>query len=182
MGARRAPLDPADVQCPRSELDLLPSKVNKLGRTKAMSVRHQDHRGVPMPPAVLLGGIHQTLNLSFSQVLPSAQVGIRKPRGHDCSVYDARRDEFQVCFGHVIGPPFPTDCWDNAPSLNSRTTKTKEPLLGHFDSSTPLSRLMSPRRISRGRASLEAAYASGAHRRGSGTDCCLALSAHTVRV
>ena len=52
--------------------------------------RHRDavkgiayHRGVPMPPAVLSGDFHQTLNLSFSQVLPSAQVGIRSPPRHD---------------------------------------------------------------------------------------------------
>jgi hypothetical protein len=124
VGARRATLDPADMQCPRGELDLLPSEVNELGGTKAVSISHQDHRGVPMPPAVLPGDFHQTLNLSFSQVLPSAQVGIRKPRWHDCSVYDARRDELEACFVHAFGPPSPSNWPNNAPSPHSPTSKT----------------------------------------------------------
>ena len=66
MGARRASLDPADVQCPQGKLDLIPAEVNEFGGTKAVSVRQQNHRDVPMPPAVLPGRIHEALNLSFS--------------------------------------------------------------------------------------------------------------------
>ena len=45
MSARRAPLDPADVQCPRGELDLIPTEVNEFGGTKAVTIGDQDHRG-----------------------------------------------------------------------------------------------------------------------------------------
>ena len=70
----------------------------------------------PMPPAVLPGNFHQTLNLGLSQVLASPQIGIGRPLRHDCSVYDAWRDEFQMRFGHVFSPPSLTDCSDNARS------------------------------------------------------------------
>jgi hypothetical protein len=40
VSARCAPLDPANMQRSRSEVDLIPTKVNKLGGPKAMTVDH----------------------------------------------------------------------------------------------------------------------------------------------
>ena len=72
-----------------------------------MPVGDKDHRRVAVAPAVLLGGVRQPFDLDLCQVLTSAQVGIRKPRRRDCSFYDAWRDELEVRFGHVFGPPSP---------------------------------------------------------------------------
>jgi len=66
MGARCAPLDPADMQRSRGKLDLISAEVNEFSGTKAVTVGHQDHRGIAMPPAVFPGGVHEALNLSFS--------------------------------------------------------------------------------------------------------------------
>ena len=76
MRARRAPLDPADVQRGRPEVHLIPSQVYKLRSPQAVPVGHKDHGGVPMPPAVLPGGVHQPLDLGLSQVLAGAQVRV----------------------------------------------------------------------------------------------------------
>jgi hypothetical protein len=40
MGAWRSPLNPAPMQCSRSEVDLIPTEVNKLGGSKAVTIRH----------------------------------------------------------------------------------------------------------------------------------------------
>jgi hypothetical protein len=81
-----------------------------------MPVRHENHRCVTMPPAVLPGRIHQPLNFGLRQVFSGPQVSVGRPPRHDCSVYDAWSDEFEMRFGHAFGPPSPTDCLDNAPS------------------------------------------------------------------
>jgi hypothetical protein len=47
---------------------------------------------VPVTPAVLPGGIHKTLDLSFDQVLAGPQVGIGTPRWSNCSFFGGRRD------------------------------------------------------------------------------------------
>ena len=92
------------------ELDLIPAKVHKLGRPKSVPVRDQEHRRVAMPPAVLPGGVHEALDLGFGQVLSGSQVGVRRARGSDCSIYGGWRDQLQVLFGHVLGPPSLTNC------------------------------------------------------------------------
>jgi hypothetical protein len=66
MSARRAPLHPADMQRSRGKLHLIPAEVNE---TKTVTIGHQDHRRIAMPPPVLPGRIHEALNFSFSQVL-----------------------------------------------------------------------------------------------------------------
>ena len=96
MGAGRALLDPADVQRGRRELHLIPAEVHKLGSPKAVPVGHKDHRGVPMPPAVLPGGVHQPLDLGLSQVLAGAQVRVGEPPGRNCSFYGGWRDQLEV--------------------------------------------------------------------------------------
>ena len=119
MGARGASLDPANVQRARSKLDLIPTQIDKLCRPEAVSVGRQDHSGVTMPPTVPPSGRHQPLDLGLCQVLAGAEVRIGEPLGHDCSIYDAWRDELQVRLRHVFGPLSVTDCSDNARSSNS---------------------------------------------------------------
>ena len=126
VSARRTPLDPANMQRSRSEVDLIPAEVNKLGGPKAVTIGHQDHRGVPMPPTVLSSGVHEPFDLRFRQVLTGSQVGVRRPPGHDCSIYDGWRDQLQVCFRHVFGPHSPNDCSDNDHSLDSLRMETAE--------------------------------------------------------
>ncbi len=81
MGAWRALLDPADVQRGRAELHLIPAQVHQLGGPQAVPVGHQDHGGVPVAPAVSLGGFHQPLDLGLGQVLAGAQVGVGRRLG-----------------------------------------------------------------------------------------------------
>ena len=122
MRAGRAAFDPADMEGGRGELDLLPLEVNKLSRPKAVPVGRQNHRRIALTPAVLAGGI-EALNLTFSEMFAGSQGGIGRPLWHDCSVYDTRRDEFEVRFRHVFSPPSLSDCSDNARSFNSDQQK-----------------------------------------------------------
>jgi hypothetical protein len=46
-----------------------------------MAIGRKDHCGVPVAPALAVGGLEQTLDLRFSQVLARPQVGIRTPLG-----------------------------------------------------------------------------------------------------
>ena len=105
MGARGALLDPADVQRGGPEVHLIPPQVRQLGRPQAVPVGHQDHRGVPVAPAVSRGGLHQPLDLGLRQVLAGPQVGVGGPLGPDCSVYGGWRDQPEVPFGHVFRAP-----------------------------------------------------------------------------
>ena len=126
MSARRAPLDPANMQRSRSEVDLIPTKVNKLGRSKAMTIGHQHHCGIPLPPAVLPSDVHEPFDLHFREVLTGPQFGIRRSSERNCSIYDGRRDQLQVRFRHVFGPHSPNDCSDNEHSLDSLRIETAE--------------------------------------------------------
>ena len=70
MGGRRALLDPPDVQDGVGEIDLIPTQVDKLGRPQTMAEGNQDHGGIPVTPAIGLGGIDQPIDLGAGQVLP----------------------------------------------------------------------------------------------------------------
>ena len=65
MGTGRALLDPADVQRGRPELHLIPAQVHQLGDAQAVPIGHEDHRGVPVAPAVPLGRVHQPFHLGL---------------------------------------------------------------------------------------------------------------------
>ena len=123
MSARCALLDPANMQRSRSEIDLIPAEVHKLGGPKPVTIGHQHHRGIPMPPSVLPSDVHEPFDLRFRQVLTGSQLGIRRPPGRDCSIYDGWCDQLQVWFLHVFGPRSPNDCSDNDPSLDSTPTE-----------------------------------------------------------
>ena len=95
------------------------AEVNKLSRPKAMTIGHQHHRGISMPPTVLPSGVHDPFNFRFRQVLAGSQVGVRRPPRRDCSFYDGWRDQLQVCFRHAVGPHSPNDCSDKEHSMDS---------------------------------------------------------------
>ena len=52
------------------EIDLIPTQVYKLGRPQTVAEGDKDHGGIPVTPAVGLGGIDQPIDLGAGQVLP----------------------------------------------------------------------------------------------------------------
>jgi hypothetical protein len=119
MRVRRALLDPADMQRGGPEVHLLPSQVYQFGRAKTVAVGHEDHRGVPVPPAALPGRIHQPPDLGLGQVLAGTELAVRGPLRSNCSVYDGWRDQPEVPLGHVFRAPRPDDCPYNERFTNS---------------------------------------------------------------
>ena len=107
MGAGRALLDPAHVKRPRGELDLVPAQVHQLGGPQAVPIGHKHHRGVPVAPAVLPGGVHQPLDLGLGQVLAGAQLAVGRPLRGNCSIYGGWRDQPEVPFGHAFARSLP---------------------------------------------------------------------------
>ena len=81
MGGGRALLGPADVQDGVAEIDLIPAQVDKLGRPQAVAEGDKDHGGIPVTPAIGLGGIDQPIDLGASQVLPGPIDGVRFTSG-----------------------------------------------------------------------------------------------------
>src|SRR5262245_9413942 len=57
MHAGISALSPAYMQAPSGEVDVVPAQCHKLRGPKAVAVSDQNSRGVPMPRAVLLGGL-----------------------------------------------------------------------------------------------------------------------------
>ena len=45
------------------EIDLIPTQVYKLGRPQAVAEGDKDHGGIPVTPAIGLGGIDQPIDL-----------------------------------------------------------------------------------------------------------------------
>ena len=58
-------LGPAHMQAPGGEVDVIPAQCHSLRRSEAVAVGNQEGRGVPMPGAVLLGGLDEPLDLSL---------------------------------------------------------------------------------------------------------------------
>jgi hypothetical protein len=65
-------LGPTHVQAPDGEVDVVPAQRNDLRGSEAMAVGYQDRRGVPMPRAVLFGGLDEPLDLSLGQIFAAA--------------------------------------------------------------------------------------------------------------
>ena len=96
MGGRRALLGPADVQDGMGEIDLIPAQVYQFGRSQTVAEGDKDHGGIPVTPAIGLGGIDQPIDLGAGQVLPRPIDRVRfSPRHRDCSFYDGWRHPFQ---------------------------------------------------------------------------------------
>jgi hypothetical protein len=60
------------MKAPSGEVDVVPAQHNHLCRSEAVAVDDQDGRGVPMPGAVLLGGLNEPFDLPFGQIFPAA--------------------------------------------------------------------------------------------------------------
>ena len=97
-------LEPTYMQRARSEIDLVPVQIDKLGRTQAMPIRDQDHSGVAMTPAVLPSRVHQPINLCRGQILAGSQLAVRWTFRGNCSIYSGWCNQLQVPFCHVLQP------------------------------------------------------------------------------
>ena len=96
MGGRRALVGPPYVQDGVVEIDLIPTQVYKLGRPQAVAEGDKDHGGIPMTPAIGLGGIDQPIDLGAGQVLPRPIFSVPFPsRYGDCSIYSGWGHQFQ---------------------------------------------------------------------------------------
>jgi hypothetical protein len=78
-------LGPTHMQAPGGEVDVVPSQRHDLRGSEAVAVRDQDGRGVPMPAAVLLCGLHEPLDLSFAAKLAVILAG-ESPANRGCPV------------------------------------------------------------------------------------------------
>ena len=96
MRGRRALLRPADVQDGVGEIDLI-TQVDKFGRTQALAEGDKDHGGIPVTPAIGLGGFNQPIDLGAGQVLPRPIDRVRfSPRHGDCSIYSGGATSFRA--------------------------------------------------------------------------------------
>jgi hypothetical protein len=53
-------------------------QVHQLRGPQAVPIRHQDHCGVPVPPTIALGGIHQPLDFRLGQIVGIALFALRE--------------------------------------------------------------------------------------------------------
>src|SRR5262249_4732837 len=65
-------LGPAYMQAPGGEVDVVPAQCHQLRGPKAVAVSDQDSGGVPMPRAVLLGGLDEPLDLPVGEIFTAA--------------------------------------------------------------------------------------------------------------
>src|SRR6516225_5341218 len=65
-------LGPAYMQASSGEVDVVPAQCHQLRGPKTMAVSDQDSRGVPMPRAVLLGGLDEPLDLPVGEIFTAA--------------------------------------------------------------------------------------------------------------
>ena len=78
------------------EIDLIPTQVYELGRPQAVAEGDKDHGGIPVTPAIGLGGIDHPIDLGAGQVLPSPIDQVRFSSRHsDCSIYGGWCHQFQ---------------------------------------------------------------------------------------
>jgi hypothetical protein len=60
------------MQAPGGEVDVVPPQRHDLRGSEAVAVGDQDGRGVPVPAAVLLGGLDEPLDLPLGQIFAAA--------------------------------------------------------------------------------------------------------------
>ena len=60
------------LQASSGEVDVVPAQRHQLGGPETMAVSDQDSRGVPMPRAVLLGGLDEPLDLPVGKIFTAA--------------------------------------------------------------------------------------------------------------
>src|SRR5262245_326846 len=72
MHAGISTLSPAYMQAPGGEVDVVPAQRHQFRGPKTVAVSDQDSRGVPMPRAVLLGGLDEPLDLAIVEIFTAA--------------------------------------------------------------------------------------------------------------
>ena len=72
MHAGISALGPTYMQAPGGEVDVVPAQRHQLRGPKTMAVSDQDSRGVPMPRAVVLGGLDELLDLAIGEIFTAA--------------------------------------------------------------------------------------------------------------
>src|SRR6516162_7022614 len=65
-------LGPVDMQAPGAQVDVVPAQCHQLRGPETMAVSDQDRRGVPVPRAVLLGGLDEALDLPVGEIFTAA--------------------------------------------------------------------------------------------------------------
>ena len=65
-------LGPARMQAPGGEVDVVPAQCHQLRGPEAVAVSNQDSRGIPMPSAVLFGGLNEPLDLPVGEIFTAA--------------------------------------------------------------------------------------------------------------
>jgi hypothetical protein len=60
------------MQAPAGEVDVVPAECHQLRGPETVAVSDQNSRGVPMPGAVLLGGLNEPLDLSVGEIFTAA--------------------------------------------------------------------------------------------------------------
>ncbi len=91
-------------------MDLLPAQVDYLSRSQAMPVSQEDHQGITVTVAIVLGHIDQSFHLSIGQVLPGPQIGIFQSLVGNCSIFSDWRDQPQLWFCDSPCAPLDTYC------------------------------------------------------------------------
>ena len=85
-------------------------RTTKTGRPQTVAEGDEDHGGIPVTPAIGLGGIDQPIDLGAGQVLPRPIDRVRFSSRHsDCSFYSGWGHQFQRRFSHGFQcPAMPT--------------------------------------------------------------------------
>src|SRR5215472_5452029 len=65
-------LGPAYMQAAGGQIDVVPAQRHQLRGPETMAVSDQDSRGVPMPRAVVLGGLDELLDLAIGEIFTAA--------------------------------------------------------------------------------------------------------------
>src|SRR5262249_4846266 len=95
-------LSPAYMQAPSGEVDIVPAQRHQLRGPEPMAVSDQDSRGVPMPRAVLLGGLDEALDLSVGEIFTAALA--------NCYLYLGSRRSPKPRVFHGNSPPTCSYC------------------------------------------------------------------------
>jgi hypothetical protein len=109
MRRRRAILHPTNVHHRLIEVDLLSTKIDKLGRAQPMPESDQDHRRVAVALSIVLGRLDEALDLCRGQVLSGPQHSVRGTPGamalRDCALLKLRAREFLRRNGQYVQWP-----------------------------------------------------------------------------
>src|SRR6476659_4166656 len=87
VDARSAVLGTADMDGRGIEIDLLPSKVDKLADPQGMPEGHEDQQPIADRVATVAGNSQQAVDLAFGQVLALPVIGIFASTPANCRLF-----------------------------------------------------------------------------------------------